>query len=171
MDERLTGVDERGRWTALFADLEGELDGAEAAELDAEVADRTRAEVARLGLADRLTAAIGRPLAVTTPAGTVRGTLADASPAWLLLDDTLVPATAVLAIDGLPRESEPPGPVRSRLTLGYALRALARDAAEAVLTCTNGAAFHGRLGRVGHDFVEIGGATVPHAAIATVRPG
>ncbi len=167
-------MDGRGRWAALFADLEGELDGAEAAELDAEVHERTRAEVAKLRLADRLTAALGRPLAVTTVVGTLRGDLADTSPEWLLLGDTLVPTTAVVAIDGLPGESRSPGPVRSRLTLGYALRALARDPADVALTCTNGTTFHGRIGRVGTDFAELrdGHATrtIPYSAIATIRP-
>ncbi|HEU0132644.1 MAG TPA: hypothetical protein VFQ85_16795 [Mycobacteriales bacterium] len=181
------------RWAALFADLEAELDAAEAAELDAEVRDRARREVARLHLADRLAPAVGHPVTVTTlGAGTVRGTLADAAPEWLLLagdpaGECLVPARAVLGIGGLGAASTEPGTggaARARLTLGYAVRALARARTPVAVTLLDGSALHGTLDRVGADFAELaehpaGEArrpglvrsvrTVPFAAIAAVR--
>lgn len=177
------------RWGALFADLEGELAAAEAAELDAEVRDRARREVARLHLADRLGPAVGHPVTVTTNgAGVLRGTLDDAAPEWLLLiegpsRDVLVPVTAVLAIDGLGALSEEPRTTR-RLTLSYALRALARRRNAVTVTFVDGSTTSGTFDRVGGDFAELAEhppgeprrpgtvrrtRTIPFAAIAAVR--
>ena len=148
------------RWAALFADLEGELAAAGAAELDAEVRDRARREVARLALADRLTAAVGTPLAVTTHgAGTLHGTLADAAPEWLLLADgqrqTLVATRHVLVLDGLGPLAEEPSRTAARLTLGYALRGLARTRAAVTVTLADGSTVSGTFDRVGGDFAEL----------------
>ena len=147
------------RWAALFEDLEGEFEAARAMELDAEVRDRARREVARIALADRLTTAIGHPLTVhVNGAGTVRGTLADAAPEWLLLTDvaeTLVPAHAVLHVAGLSGLSEEPTRTVKRLTLTYALRGLARRRTGLAVTLTDGSTLSGTLDRVGADFVEL----------------
>jgi hypothetical protein len=169
-------VDVRGRWAALFADLEGELDAADAADLDDEVTDRAGYEVARLTLTDRLTAAEGRAVTVTvTGAGPVRGTLTDSAPGWLVVGDALVPTTAVQAIAGLPAHAAQPGPVRRRLTLTYALRAIASQRGPVALTTIDGRTSHGTIDRVGADFVDVtterGPSTIPYAVIATVRPG
>jgi hypothetical protein len=161
------------RWAALFADLEAELDAAEAAELAEEVRDRERRELARVHLSDRLFP--GTPVAVTTRgAGTIRGTVADAAREWLLLEgpDVLVAAHAVLHVTGLGATAEPPTKVR--LNLGYALRALSRNGSVA-MTLTDGTTFHARIDRVGADFVDLAEdgrpwRTVPFDAIATVRP-
>jgi hypothetical protein len=172
------------RWAALFADLEGELDAAEAAELDAEVRDRARREQAGVRLAERLHAAVGTELAVTTAAGTVRGTLDDAAPDWLLLSGTLVPASAVRAVSGLGPHAAVPGPVTSRLTFGYALRALARGRTPVTVTLTDGTTLTGTFDRVGADHADLaehppgelrrtaavsGVRTIAFAGIATVR--
>jgi hypothetical protein len=186
---------EQGRWEALFADLDAEFEAAEAAELDAEVRDRARREVARLHLADRLAPAVGHPVVVTVRgAGAVRGRLADAAPEWLLVSeppalDCLVPAAAVLAVSGLGAASVEPGTgsrVAARLTLGYALRGLARRRTPVALTLVDGSALDGTFDRVGGDFVELAehpagearrpGAvravrTVPFHAIGAVRAG
>jgi small nuclear ribonucleoprotein (snRNP)-like protein len=148
------------RWAALFDDLEGEFEAARAMELDAEVRDRARREVARLALADRLTTAIGHPLTVRVHgAGTVRGTLTDAAPEWLLLTeaaaDSLVPAHAVLHLAGLSGLSEEPTRTVKRLTLTYALRGLARRRTGVTVTLTDGSTLSGTLDRVGADFVEL----------------
>ena len=151
-------------WEALFADLEGEFDAAEAAELAAEVDDRTRREVARLRLVDQLRAAIGNPLLVTlTQFGPLHGRLVDVGADWLLLDESsarqaLVPLASVLAISGLgARASEPAteSPVVARLGLGYVLRALARDRAVVAITLRDGSHRVGTVDRVGADHVTI----------------
>ena len=183
----------QGRWEALLSDLEAELDAVAAAELDAEVRDRARREVARLHLADRLAPAVGHPVVVAVQgAGTVRGRLADAAPEWLLLSeppslDCLVPARAVLSISGLGAQSTEPGTggrVAARLTLGYALRGLARRRAQVVVTFVDGTTANGTIDRVGGDFLELAehpagearrpGAvravrTIPFGAVGTVR--
>jgi hypothetical protein len=188
-------VTEPGRWEALFADLAAEYDAAQAAELDAEVRDRSRREVARLHLTDRLAPAVGHPVVVTARgAGTLRGRLVDAAPEWLLLSeppalDCLVPASAVLTISGLGALSTEPGTgsqVGARLTLGYALRGLARRRAPVAVTLADGTVLDGTLDRVGADFAELaehapGEArrpgtvravrTIPFAAIGAVRAG
>jgi hypothetical protein len=189
------GVTEQGRWERLFADLEAEYEAAAAAELDAEVRDRARREVARLHLADRLAPSLGQPVVVSARgAGTLRGRLADAAPEWLLLSepptlDVLVPASALLSVSGLGALSTEPGTggrVAARLTFGYALRGLARRRTGVAVTLVDGSVVDGTLDRVGGDFVELAehpaqearrpGAvravrTIPFAAIGAVRAG
>lgn len=169
------------RWEALFADLTAELDAAEAAELDAEVRDRTRREQAATTLADRLNAAIGGLIAVSTTAGRHHGTLADAAPGWLRIDDTLIPATAVRSVQGLGPHAEPASQVTQRLSFGYALRALARRRVEVTVTLTDGTTLNGTFDRVGADHADLalhppgepreraGTTTIPFAAVAAVR--
>ncbi|TWH74155.1 hypothetical protein [Modestobacter roseus] len=53
------------RWEQLFADLEAQAADQEAAELDAEAASRSRAEIGRVHLADRLRGAVGTELVLT----------------------------------------------------------------------------------------------------------
>jgi hypothetical protein len=151
-------------WEALFADLEGEFDAAEAAELAAEVDDRTRREAARLRLADQLRPVLGQPVVITVAhVGALRGQLADLGPDWLLLTETptrqaLVPLAAVVAVTGLSaRSSEPAsvGAVVARLRLGYVLRALARDRATVVITLADGNSRTGTIDRVGADYIAV----------------
>lgn len=160
---------DRGRWDALFADLEGELAGEEARELDAEVRDRTRREHARLALADRLAAHRGAHVTVTTlGGGTVSGRLTDAAKDWLLVGETLIPRTAVLAVAGLGRAAvEPDAAPTVKKSVGYALRTMAGP-----VTCTfvDGRTVQGTIERVGRDHVDLDGRAVPFRAIATIRP-
>ncbi len=181
------------RWEALFADLEAEIEAAEAAELGAEVADRTRAEVGRIRLIDRLRAATGQELVVRAAGGTVvTGRLGAAGPDWLLLTEgngrtAVVARTAVLTVTGLGAYAADPGSegaVGARLDLRYALRGLARDRAGVTVLLTDGIAMVGTLDRVGADYAELAEhppgeprraagvravRTIPLAALAVVR--
>lgn len=152
------------RWQALFDDLEAQVEAAEAAELSAEVADRTRRETGLLRVLDRLRASAGHPIAVTTwGGGTVHGTLLDAGPDWLLLSETglrevLVPMGSVLGVTGLSARTAPPGSegdVGRRLDLRWALRGLARDRAGVSLVLRDGSTLAGTLDRVGADHVDV----------------
>ena len=150
------------RWDDLFHDLEGQLVAAEAADLIAEVADRTRRESALLTLADRARGAVGSRVAVqVSGAGQVEGLLVDVGSDWLLLSDdsgrdVLVPLAAVLGLAGLAVWSGPPaGQVAARLGLGSALRALARDRARVTVHLVDGSAVAGTIDRVGADFLEV----------------
>jgi len=192
----LAGLEEREvhvRWDDLFADLAGQLDEAAAAEQRLEVADRTRREVAVLRLVDRLRVLPGERVRLQVlGAGTVEGTLCEVGPDWVLVDEAygrqaLVPLAVVLATSGARRHSSTPGReghVRARLTLGYALRGVARDRSAVSVLLVDGTSRAGTLDRVGSDFVELAEhapgeprrwsavddvVLIPHAAIAVVR--
>lgn len=151
------------RWRELFDDLEGQYDAARAAELAGEVAERTRREVARLLLVDRLRAAEGAPLVVTVPgAGVLRGRLLDAGVDWLLLAEgggreALVPLRSVLGVTGAGSRSAAPddGPVAKRLDLRWALRGLARSRAGVALALVDGSVVAGTLDRVAADHLDL----------------
>lgn len=153
-----------GRWERLFADMEAQAAAADQAELAGEVADRTRREVALLGLVDRLGTTVGHRVAVSLPGpDTVTGVLREVGPDWLLLGDAdpgeaLVPLAAVTAVAGLGPLAAPPGSagrVGARLDLRYALRRLARDRAPVDVRVSDGSVLHGTCDRVGKDFLEL----------------
>jgi hypothetical protein len=182
------------RWEQLFADLDAEFEAGLQAELDAEIAERARAELNRIGLLDRLRAATGRPVTVTVDgAGTVVATVHRVGAGWAVLDaggvDVLLNATAIVSVAGLAAtgaQSLPDVGVDSRLGLGFVLRGLARDRSPIVVRLRDGTALGGTLERVGADAVDIaehrsgepypGGGrgpvrSVPFAAISLVRIG
>jgi hypothetical protein len=183
------------RWDALFADLEGQLVTAETAELAAEVADRSRRELARLHLADRARLAYGAELTVGLgPAGVVTGRLLRSGPQWWLLAgasgiDQVVCTDAVAWVAGLPAlaaEPDATSPVEARLGLGYVLRGIARDRAPVTIVVRDGGAVTGTIDRVGADFVDVaehapdearrtssvrGARTLPFTALGVVRSG
>ena len=151
------------RWEALFADLEAQADAEDAAELAAEVGERTRIEAAALYLVDRLRPAQGHPLVVATVGVTVPGVLRAVGPDWILLEvergrQALVRLGAVLGATGVGARSNAPGRegrVAARLGLGSALRAVARDRAPVIITLIDGSSLSGTLDRIGGDFLEI----------------
>lgn len=152
------------RWERLFEDLEAQLAEAALEELRAEVADRTRREMAELRLADRLRAAHGQQVVVRVSGiGPVPGTLRSTGPDWALLAEplgveALIPLAAVVQIAGMGRRATPPGAtgqVARRLGLGYALRGLARDRADVVVTMTDGGTLAGTIDRVGADHMDV----------------
>jgi hypothetical protein len=147
-------------WEGLFADIAGEFDAAEAAQLAAEVDDRTRRETALVHLVDRLRAAVGKPVTVSAPqVGALSGALVDVGADWLLLREpgsrqALIPFAAVVAITGIGTRAAPQSSdshVSSRLRFGYALRALSRDRTTVVLSLVDGTARTGTIDRVSAD--------------------
>jgi hypothetical protein len=185
------------RWDALFADLEAAAAGEWQRERDAEIAERTRAELARLRLVDRLRAvADGRPglddeVGVRVlAAGVVRGSLTRVTDEWFVLvtpsHEWVVATAAVLGVSGVPpgaRSPESQRAVAGSWGWSAAWRVLARDRTEVHVIRRDGSTVTGLASRAGQDFVELtasesiaepvrGGAgseLVPHAAIAAVR--
>lgn len=184
------------RWEDLFADLEAELEGLESAELAAEVADRTRRELARIRLTDRLRVATGSVIVVVLGnAGgdrVLRGRLLDSGPDWLLLDrgnglEVLVPVGAIAHIAGLPGRAAEPGTegfVQARLGLGHVMRGIARDRTAVTVGLAGGGELTGTIDRVGADYLDLAEhaadeprrqdsvravRTVPFAALALVQ--
>jgi hypothetical protein len=182
------------RWDALFEDLDRQWDAAQRRELDAEVADRTRAERAAQGLAGRLAAAGVDPVEVVLCTGVrLAGRVVDVGRDWLLVADSrampplapcLVPFAALTSVAGLGRRTTAGGQAR-RFGLGYALRGLSRDRAVVSLGDVAGGAVVGTIDAVGADVVELaehpadmarrpenitGRRLVPFAALAVVRP-
>lgn len=171
------------RWEALFADLEAQLEAARASEAAADVAELTRAERATVELASRLRAAHGHVLTVRSGATRVAGTVLDVAEQWVLLGDGLVrwlvPVAGVTAVHGLPVHAAPaPRAVERRLSLGHALRAIARDRAT-VRVVLDDEELTGRVDRVGADHLDLTvpaphpGAVwaVPFRAVRAVRTG
>ena len=152
------------RWDELFRDLEAQLDVADAVELAAEVADRSRREAAELTLVDRLLPTVGHPvrLHVQGP-GHVAGRLEHLSVDSLLVREAsareaLVPLSAVLTVQGVTPWSVGPASQRQvfqRLRLPSAVRGLARDRSCVQVVLRDGTAFTGTVDRVGREFFEL----------------
>ncbi|UIJ34598.1 hypothetical protein [Allobranchiibius sp. GilTou73] len=182
------------RWSELFADLEAQLDAADRAELDAQVADRTRRERAAVSWMDRAAAALGAPLTVHTPCGPVRGSLEDLGADWLLLDEqghgrlgsAVLPFSAVLSVTGLPVRSTDGRGLGRRFGIGVALRAIARDRGAVAVHDIHRGVVVGTVDTVGSDHLDIaehpadavrrsgvltGHRAVPFRAIAVIRRG
>jgi hypothetical protein len=152
------------RWRQLFADLAAQFAEAEAEVERGEIASRARYELGTVALADRLRGAVGARVGLRCRgADRVTGVLADVGVDWVLLEDdggadVLVALPAVLAVGGLGRltgSAEDAGPVRRRLDLRRALRALARDRSAVRMVLVDGAVLTGTMDRVGADFVEL----------------
>ncbi|MCU1599566.1 MAG: hypothetical protein JWO22_275 [Frankiales bacterium] len=152
------------RWDELFADLDAQLSAAEAAELAAEVADRTRLEVGRLRLVDRLRPSLGAQVSLHVRGlGAARGRLLDAGSDWLLLQEEgagelLVAASALLSLAGVGKPAEVPGSegeVERRLDLRWALKALVRSRSGIQLVLADGSTLTGTLDSVGADHVDV----------------
>lgn len=152
------------RWDELFRDLEAQLDVADAAELAAEVAERTRVEAAQLGLVDRLLPTVGHPVRLQVQgAGQLSGRLEHLSVDSLLLREesgreALVPLGAVLSVLGLTARSALPGGqgrVFEQLRLPSVVRRLARDRAGVQIVLRDGNPLAGTIDRVGKDFFEL----------------
>ena len=149
------------RWEQLFADMEAQLAASRRADVRAEVAELARAERASVPLAARARASVGRTVRVRVGDDEpITGRLVEGAPEWLLVATSsvrrsLVPLSAVAAVDGLVAEAAPaPGIVESRLGLGQVLRALSRDRV-GVRISARGVEVVGRIDRVGADHLDV----------------
>lgn len=149
------------RWEALFADLEARVAAGEAAEFDAEVAERSRAEAGAVALADRLRAHVGREVAVALSGGRrVRGRVTGVGRDVVVLAESgtrqmLVPLAAAAVVSGLGRGAlAPSSTVVAGLGLRQALRALGR-ARVPVQVWTAHVDVDGVVQRVAADHVDV----------------
>ena len=152
---------------ALLDDLEGHAEAAFAAEREAELADRSRAEYQQVTLAGRLMASVGRDLVLEVRGvGALSGRLERVGTGWLLLagpaQDWVVVLSAVTAVSGTSERAVPEvaWPVVARLGLTSALRRLADEGERCVVHLLDGGRHEGVVRRVGADFAELvtGGA-------------
>ena len=185
---------EDGRWDALFADLEAQAEAASAAELAAEVADRTRRERRLVTLSGRLAALAGRAAEVDVHllgGERVTGRVSDVGEDWFALAEApagvaLVRVAGVAEVRGLSAEHRELDAVAARRDLGSALRGLARDRAAVTVLRVDGTRVSGTVDAVGADAVDLavhahgeprrpravrGVRTLPLAAVAAVRAG
>lgn len=166
---------------AVLDDLEGQAQAAFAAEREAELADRARAEYGAVSLASRLMASVGTSVSLDLPTlGRVEGTLQRVGEGWCLLDaggqDWVVPLRHVVSVHGASQRSVPEvawSPV-SRLGLRSALRRLADSGAPCQLCLGDGSRPEVRVERVGADFLEVMTAShelvlVPHDTVVAIR--
>ncbi len=148
------------RWQSLFHDLELELEALHQQQRVSETREHIRANMAEISLADRLRGNVENELQFLLRDGlTVRGNLTRCYPQWSLIKNSdveaLVPTTAIAAVRGLENLTAPPsGPTANRLTLGHALRALARDRSS-VEVRTTGGQFVGIFGLIGQDWAQL----------------
>lgn len=158
------------RWQDLFADLEAQLRHAQHQELSAQISDRTRAERAEVAWGDRLAAALGAHLNITTTGGAVSGGLEDLGRDWCLLSGaatTLVPFASVVSLSGLRPAAQTGQELGRRFGLAVALRAISRDrAAVEVRTAGASAGVTGTIDVVGADYLQL----AEHAADVPRRP-
>ena len=159
------------RWEALFDDMEAQLASSDRLELEAEIAERSRADVAGVELADRLRGSRGLRVGVHLSSGSLfDGTLTHVGAESIVLSDpyhqVLIPYAAVARYQGLGRlATAEPSSVRRKLGLASALRGLARDRAHLSVFLIGGreavAELSGVIDRVGRDYFDL----------AMTRPG
>jgi hypothetical protein len=154
--------DVSGRWDRFFADLESQADGLDRAELEADVADRLRAERAVVRLVDRLRSRVGAPVTLWPAAGEpVHGTVREVGRDWFLLDGDrgrahLAPLHAVIGVDGLGHAVVSAG--HGGLALTVVLRGISRDRGQVTVRLSGGGVVTGRIDRVWADHLDL---TVP----------
>lgn len=147
---------------ALFDDLEGQAAALYAADRDAELADRSRAEYQHVTLASRLMASVGTEATLGVQGiGAVSGTVERVADGWALVasgdHDWVVNLAAVGTVVGASVRSVPEvawSPV-TRLGLGSALRRIAEAGERCLLHLRDGSRHEGTLRRVGDDFCEL----------------
>jgi hypothetical protein len=152
------------RWEALFDDFEAQLAEAGRAGLEAEVRELVWAEQAGLSLDERLRGPEGAIDVLLRGGLRFRGEVREVAQGWFSLDaaprSVLVPLPAVIAVSGMGRRSRREiAHVRRALSLGSALRALARARAQVVCHMGHEAAdplaLAGTIDAVGKDYAEL----------------
>jgi hypothetical protein len=147
------------RWNDLFSDLEGQLAAAHASEFEAGVRDLAQAERATVRLAERLASRASAPVTLTLRGGShVSGVVTEAAGSWVLLAEGgreyLVPLSAIAIARGVGHRASELGTVATRLGLGHAFRALAREGVSVVISTTGGE-IRGRIEQVGADHLDL----------------
>lgn len=150
------------RWDSLFADLAAQADALEADRLRGEIVGRTRLELGRLTLVERLRGSAGSPVWVFCSGESTAGSLSRVGPDWLLVAEVsgreaLVALPHVTGITGLGRyaDTTAPGEVWRRMDMRYLLRAIARDRSAAAVTLCGSEVVAGTVDSVGADFIEV----------------
>lgn len=163
-------------WDRVFEDLQAQFRAASRQEEAAQVPELAEAEAAVVGVADRIRARSGQDLTVRLREGSVRsGRVEEATRSWLRLADgvrqSVIPLQALVAAWPLGGAAPEPGLVEARLTLGHALRGLARQRVP-VLLRTDAGSHRGVIVRVGADHVDLrepaGVLTVVHAGLVSI---
>lgn len=160
------------RWDALFDDLQGQMAASELLDLESEITERARLEIARITLIDRLRAATSRRITVDLAYGLqFSGAIRQIGSDWILLSEgsqsVVVLLRNIMAIEGLGAETLTASSlVRQNFrSLSSALRLLARDRAMVTIylmvSDESRRRFHAVIDRVGED----------HCDIAVVRDG
>ncbi|MBV9174067.1 MAG: hypothetical protein JOZ81_28735 [Chloroflexi bacterium] len=155
--------DDAVRWELLFGDLEAQAEAVGVAERAGEVAERTRIEIGKLALIDRMSGALGSIVRLhCLGGGVVAGCLVRVHAEWVLVKDrsateAIVATQSLATVSGLPRLSahRQAGVVESRLGLRHALRAVARDRAAVDVFLTDWTSQRGTIDRVAADFIEV----------------
>lgn len=151
------------RWDGLFADLEAQAEALGQAERAAEIEDRTRSEVARLTVVDRLRGSVGSEVRLLGLGNVIlQGELRRVHSEWVLLAqphgrESIVRVGAILAVAGLDRAALTAAGgsvVDARLGLSFALRRIARDRSGVRVHLVDGV-LAGTVDRVGADFLEL----------------
>lgn len=147
---------------SFLDDVESQAEAAFAAEREAELADRRRAEYLQVTLASRLMASVGSEVRLGVQGvGALSGTLERTAGDWLLLrsagQDWAIRHAALSSLGNASRRSVPEvawSPV-ARLGLASVLRRLADGGERCLFHALDGTRTDGVPLRVGADFVEI----------------
>jgi len=147
---------------ALFDDLESQASAAFAADREAEIADRSRAEYQQVALAGRLMASVGGEVTLDVRGvGLIQGRIERVATGWLLLaageQDWIVREAAIAAVAGASVRAVPAvaWEAVAKLGIGSALRRLADSGERCLLHLLDRSRYDGVVRRVGADFVEI----------------
>jgi hypothetical protein len=169
----------RDRLWDVLDDLEQQAEGLALTARDAEVAEQSRAEYARVDLSARLHGSLGRRLSIgVRGVAALDGVLSGVGAGWVLVDvgaaEWVVPLAGIVSLRGMAERGVPveARPITARLGLSSALRRVAEERAEVLLHRVDGSLDRGVLTRVGADFVELrvrDTEVVPFSALAAVR--